>query len=245
MTPDEFTEQLKSSLGANLASVILYGSTVSGDQTKSYSRVNLCVILKEDGVPALRAALPAFREWAKAGHPWPTVFTVHRFERASDVFPIEFADIKRSRRVLFGSDPFAIVTIEAAAMRTQLEHELRVKLLRLREIYFETGGDPKGLRDALAKTLSALTAMMRTILRLMNKSVDGLSSPQVWAALAERAPIDAEAFSTVWQWRQKDRAADKADPEAVFTRVLHNLETMIDFVDDTLVNSAVGGGTLS
>ena len=43
----DFVERLKQAAGANLESVVLYGSAVSGDYDPDYSNVNLVAILKD------------------------------------------------------------------------------------------------------------------------------------------------------------------------------------------------------
>jgi len=53
--------------------------------------------------------------------------------RSTDCFPIEFRDMKERRRVLAGADVVADLVIGDVFYRAQVEHELRAKLLRLRQ----------------------------------------------------------------------------------------------------------------
>ena len=52
---------------------------------------------------------------------------------SADCFPIEFHDMKERRRVLYGLDVIADLKFDMRNYRTQVEHELRSKLLRLRQ----------------------------------------------------------------------------------------------------------------
>ena len=51
----------------------------------------------------------------------------------SDTFSIEFHDIRENHLLLFGKDVVSTLAVEDSFYRAQVEHELRAKLLRLRQ----------------------------------------------------------------------------------------------------------------
>jgi hypothetical protein len=64
---------------------------------------------------------------------------------SADSFPIEFHDMKERRRVLYGLDVIAELKIDSKNYRRQVEHELRSKLLRLRQQGASKLSHPDGL----------------------------------------------------------------------------------------------------
>jgi predicted nucleotidyltransferase len=101
---DAFIDDLRAAHGSNLASVILYGSAATGDFVGKQSDYNLLIALREIAPKDLRAAQAPMREWSKLGHPVPVYFTVAELQDAADVFPIEFHQMERARKILYGAD---------------------------------------------------------------------------------------------------------------------------------------------
>src|SRR5438270_7779507 len=99
-----FIDDLRSTHAKNLVSVVLYGSAATGEKSARHPDYNLLVVLEKIGPTDLKNAQGAVREWAKLGHNVPVYFTADEMRNATDVFPIEFNQMKRARKVLFGQD---------------------------------------------------------------------------------------------------------------------------------------------
>src|SRR6476646_3518347 len=104
-------DDLRATHGANLASVVLYGSAAAGDHIELRSDYNLLIALHRITPEDLRQAQAPTREWQRLGHPLPVYFTVEELSDASDVFPIEFHQMANARVVLYGNDPFESITV--------------------------------------------------------------------------------------------------------------------------------------
>src|ERR1044072_8448291 len=122
---------LQATHGANLVSVVLYGSAAAGDDIELRSDYNLLITLNQITPADLRLAQAPMREWQRLGHPLPVYFTAEELSDAADVFPIEFRQMERARIVLYGQDPFEFVQLTDANLRHQTEYELRSKLVQL------------------------------------------------------------------------------------------------------------------
>src|SRR3982751_4992977 len=107
-------DDLKTTHGKNLASVVLYGSAAAGDFVTQTSDYNLLIALHEIRPKDLRAAQAPMREWQRMGHPLPVYFTVSELQNAADVFPIEFHQMEKARLVLYGEDPLENLQISSA-----------------------------------------------------------------------------------------------------------------------------------
>src|SRR3954463_1306624 len=130
-----FIDDLRTTHGKNLISVTLYGSAAANDFVRNRSDVNLLIVLKEITPAELRNAHGAIREWHKLGHPVPIYFTAAEVHDAADVFPIEFYQMEKVRRVVYGEDVLASISLTDANLRHQVEYELRSKLMLLRRQY--------------------------------------------------------------------------------------------------------------
>lgn len=228
----EFVDDLRATHGKNLVSVVLYGSAASGDHSPKHSDYNILVVLEKIGPTDLRNAHAAVREWAKLGHSVPVYFTADEVANATDVFPIEFNQIKRARKVLFGEDLLAGIEISNENLRHQVEFELRSKILMLRRQYIPASTTVDGLEALMADSLVSFIALFRGVLTVL-----GTDAPvQRHAALAltiDKLKLDGPAFEKIFNIRQKNYAGSMSENEAnqLFADYLTQIEKVIDFVD--------------
>ncbi len=102
---EEFVEAARGAFGADLRSVVLYGSAAEG-RLRPTSDVNVILVLDRfDRAAADRLRGPLGT--ARAAIELAVMFLLTAEVRpASEAFAAKFADVRRRRRVLFGEDPF-------------------------------------------------------------------------------------------------------------------------------------------
>ena len=232
MTPQQLTQRLHAVCGANLTSVILYGSAVTGDHVGKRSNFNVLVVLERLGVDELQALAPLVRSWVKAGHPAPLLLTATGLVRSADVFPLEIADIKAGHEVLFGEDVVRDLPVHDANLRVQLEHELRGKLLQLRQRYVLAQGRPKQVTELMVQSLSTFLVLCRGALRLYQPDVP-VKKMEALAVLATHVPVPTGVFETIGQLKAGRRVPGVV-PETLFVQYLQAIETVIEAVDARL-----------
>src|SRR5712691_8328271 len=98
---NDFVGRLQKAAGANLESVILYGSAASGDFHAEYSDVNLLCILREVSYASLEALAPVVDWWTRQKLRPPLFMSHEELKRSVDVFTIELMDIQEQHRLLF------------------------------------------------------------------------------------------------------------------------------------------------
>ncbi len=173
LTIDTFGDAVARALGSRLISLILYGSVARGTHVPERSDVNTLLIC-DAADDALYAALaPVLREWRRAGHLAPLIFTEREWRASGDVFAIEYEDIRQHHRLLAGQDPWSGIRIERADVRRQLERELMEKLVRLRQAYAGLRDQPKQLSRVIVGSSGGFFTMLRTVLRLAGRPVPG------------------------------------------------------------------------
>lgn len=227
-----FIDDLKATHGRNLASVILYGSAVVGDGASNGTDYNLLIALREIRPKDLRAAQACLREWQRLGHPLPVYFTVAELKEAGDVFPIEFHQMERARKVLYGEDVLAEVKISDTFLRHQTEYELRSKLLRLRRLYIPASTSAEKLNDLMAESLINFTALFRAVLLLY-----GIEPPTAKRAIIEATvkhlKIDGEPFEKIFEIRENSapKTLNEVSANQLFASYMEQIERVIDAVD--------------
>jgi hypothetical protein len=232
---EAFIDDLRGTHGKNLAAVILYGSAASGDFIPNRSDYNVLVALNKITPQDLRDAHPTIREWHKMGHPVPVYFTVSELQNAADVFPIEFLQMEKSRKVLYGTDVLAGLTVTDSSLRHQTEYELRSKLIQLRRSYIAASASVEGLTRLMSQSLSSFAALFRAVLILHGKTPPQ-KKHEVVALTANELGLDFIPFEKIFNIRE-DNFADNLDEvkaNKLFAEYIEQIEKVIDSVDAIL-----------
>lgn len=227
-----FIDDLRATHKDNLASVILYGSAAAGDFVPQASDYNILVALNKIGPDDLRNAHASMREWTKLGHPIPVYFTVSELQNAADVFPIEFHQMEDARKVLFGSDVLAGVTISDKFLRHQTEYELRSKLIRLRRHYIPASASVEGLVHLMTESLSSFASLFRAVL-LMHDANPPATKHEIVALTVERLGLDGSVFERIFKMRESEFSNTLSEIEAnnIFGEYMEQIENVIYAVD--------------
>lgn len=229
----DLVDDLRETHGANLASVILYGSAAAGDFQTNTSDYNLLIALNEIRPRDLRAAQAPMREWHRMGHPLPVYFTVSELQNAADVFPIEFHQMEKARMVLYGTDVLENLKISDKFLRHQTEYELRSKLIQLRRLYIPACQSVEKLVSLMVESLSSFAALFRAVLILRGVEPP-VRKPQIIAATVKNLKIDGSSFEEILALRERGVpvAFEEVAANKLFSRYMLEIENVIDAVDN-------------
>lgn len=229
---EAFIDDLRSSHGKNLASVILYGSAATADFVPQKSNYNLLIALHKIAPEDLRNAHASIREWQKMGHPVPVYFTVSELQNAADVFPIEFHQMEMARKVLYGTDVLATLKISDEFLRHQTEYELRSKLIQLRRQYIPASASVDGLKNLMGESLSSFTALFRAVLLLHNIQPPA-TKQEIVALTVRQLKLNGTVFEKISNIRANNFAGKLDDVEAneLFGSYMEQIEKVIYAVD--------------
>ncbi|HEY2170208.1 MAG TPA: hypothetical protein VGJ30_11330 [Candidatus Angelobacter sp.] len=226
----EFVEKLKASSGNNLVCVVVYGSAASDEFHSEFSDVNLLCVVRELSSQHLQALAPAIAWWAANRFPAPLVFSRQEIERAADVFPIEMLDIKQQHHILHGEDIFQGLNVPLDRHRFQLEHELRTKLLFLRQHYLAWCTDNQKVRLLMLDSVANFATLFRHTL-LTRGEKPPRTKNEVIEQLALNIQFDPSPFLELLQVRQGKAQAESLDAQAIFARYLQGIQKVIEAVD--------------
>jgi len=229
---EAFLDDVKASHGKNLAAVILYGSAAAGDFVAQKSDYNLLIALNKITPKDLRNAHATMREWAKMGHPVPVYFTVDELQNAADVFPIEFHNMERARKVLYGADVLANVTISDEFLRHQTEYELRSKLIKLRRAYIPASVSVEGLTKLMTESLSSFASLFRAVL-MLSEIEPPATKHEIAALTAQKFGLNGKVFEKIFNIRENNysRTLDDVSANALFADYMEQIENIIRAVD--------------
>jgi predicted nucleotidyltransferase len=227
-----FIDDLRSTHGANLASVILYGSAAAGDFLAKASDYNLLIALHKIRPIDLRNAQAPMREWRKMGHPLPVYFTVSELQNAADVFPIEFHQMEGARRVLYGDDVLVGLNISDDFLRHQTEYELRSKLLQLRRLYIPASVSVENLCSLMSESLTSFSAIFRAVL-ILHGEKSPVTKSEIVGSTSRLLKLNVKPFEKIFEFRKNDAPNSLGATEAnqLFADYMEQIEQVIDSID--------------
>ena len=230
MTLDDLVTQLRAAYGSHLSAVVLYGSAAAGEHIPKQSDYNVLVLLDRIEPGTLAAASAVARAWGDAGNPPPMTLTVGEWQRSSDVFPMEYADILDRHRVLAGAPPFEGISVSRENLRLQLEQQVLGKLLQLRQGALLAGTDGKRQLELITASLSTMMVLFRAVLRLHGEKPEGdnVALAQRVAALAE---MDATPFVRAVRHVRGESKLSSSDAGSVLAGYLLGIERLNAYLD--------------
>jgi predicted nucleotidyltransferase len=227
---EQLVDKLQRALKNNLVSVVLYGSAVSGDHHGKFSDYNVLCVLTEITPAHLRATEPLFRWWREQGNPAPLLLTETELRTSTDCFPIEFHDIRDHNKILYGTDVVSGMEIADTFYRAQVEHDLRAKLLRLRQKASGILSDKDVLRRLLIDSVSTFCVLLRHALALNGQEVTGAKREIVKAA-GSAFGMDPKPFELLLDLREQKTKAKEVEPEPLLASYMRQIEMVIGAVD--------------
>lgn len=226
---NQLCDKLRAAYGDRLVSVVLYGSAAVGDYTK-YSDLNILCVLTRLTPVEMKESEAIFRWWREQGNPSPVLMTREEVRNSTDCFAIEFHDMKDRHRILHGEDVIATLELDDSFYRAQVEHELRAKLLRLRQKAAGLLSDKDHLRRLLVDSISTFCVLFRHALHLHGVEADP-HKREVIGCARETFGIDAAPFEKLLDIREERAKPRDFDPVAALPAYLAGISKVIEAVD--------------
>jgi len=237
MVPDktisDFVSRARDAAGANLDSIVLYGSAVAGDFHPDFSNLNFLCVLRDTSLVALTALHSLAKWWDAQKQPPPLLLTRSELRCSADVFPIELMDMLQNHRVLFGDDPFTGLEVSPHNHRAQVEYELREKLILLRRHITLAGGHEKRLQDLLLRSVPSIATLFRHAL-IATGNAAPVSKDEAVRALAKQVHFDPAAVESALDIRAHPSASRKLDVNDLLSKYLSAVEQVIAAVDQAV-----------
>ncbi|MGO8789993.1 MAG: hypothetical protein ACLQVL_21770 [Terriglobia bacterium] len=229
----DLVTRLNAAAGSNLLSAILYGSAATDEFHEGHSDLNILCVMQSLGREDLGKLHDASAWWVKKGHPAPLFFTLDEIHHSSDIFAIEFLDIKAAHRVLYGDDVVAAMHVPMDLHRLQVERELRNNTLRLRQHYLRHPADSRKTLELMTSSISTFAALFRHALIAL-----GENSPSTKHATMDRLGsvlgFDPAPFHTIFEIREGRKRERDVDVLATFDAYLNMVSHVAEEIDRRL-----------
>ena len=224
---DRLTSELKKTLGKNLKAIILYGSSVRGDFIPGRSDVNLMLVLNEVELDSLRKLGAVMRKYRRKGFAVPVVADEFYLQSSLDVFPLEWEEIKRHHKLIYGEDLLSGINIQQEHLRLQLEREFKQNLLWLRELMIEHPDFSKELCQGLLSASRSLYAHLRALTLMAPESEGKDIVLRAEKLTGEKFP----ALSWLIQLRTQTKSPKKAELLKNVPRLLQEVDLLAKWID--------------
>lgn len=226
----EFVKRAREVAGANLESIVLFGSAATGDFHTGLSDVNLFCVLRDSSFAALLRLAPAVKWWEGQRQSPPLCMTRHELERSTDVFTIELLDMVQHHRVLYGGDVLEGLQIPMNVHRVQVEYELREKLVLLRQHVLVAANDDARLWDVLLHSVPSFATLFRHALIVLGASAPAGRRAAV-AAIGKLLTFDISAIQQVLDVRERKLEKKNLDLKDLCAGYLDAVERVAEAVD--------------
>lgn len=240
-----FISELKTIFDERLISVILHGSgsieeinekkpscllSCCLSEKKTYD-VNLIVILNKLDASDLKKAYPCISKWKKTGHPLPVFMDRNEWYNSTDIYPIEYSDIKRRHKILHGENIVDNLNVDKCHLRLQCEYELKNSLIKLRETYLGNINHTKFLNHAVRNCSKKLITLFRAVLELTDEVVPH-SAIDIIHLMETKVAIDKNLFNILFSDKRKKGDFSKNEIEDIITRLIDSLNLLLKYVDN-------------
>ncbi|MBV8476364.1 MAG: nucleotidyltransferase domain-containing protein [Acidobacteria bacterium] len=226
----ELVKRLHSAAGDNLHSVVLYGSAASSNFHENFSDVNILCLLRELSACSLLTLSDTVEWWKKQKQALPLFLTINELTQAADTFPIELLDMRTHHRVLYGADLIANLEVPLRLHRTQVEHELRTKLILLRQNFVTRSSEATGVCKLMLDSISSFMTLFRHSLIAMGEEPEPGQRPLL-QQLQRKLNLDTRPFRELLNIREGSVKPDALDAATMFSVYLKTIEQVISAVD--------------
>lgn len=175
---DKFIEQLKNIFGSRLKSVFVYGAKAGEKADNLLQDVDLMVLVTDlHGEDIKKCSKPA-REWmgksfifCSKRNSLPVFMGEKEWYNSSDVYAMEYSDIKENHKILYGEDLICNINVNRDDLRLQCEAETKNLLMQFRAHYLMNAHSHIMLQKSLVPLTKTLNAIFKAILRIKNIEV--------------------------------------------------------------------------
>ncbi|MBL7073911.1 hypothetical protein ISS37_01550 [candidate division KSB1 bacterium] len=190
---EEFIKDFQKIYRDDLVSIILHGSGASGEYVPKKSDLNFLIVLSEAGILDLEKSFKAVAKWKRARVSTPLFLTLEYIQSSMDSYPIEFLNMKRFYRIVYGEDVLKDLAFKREHIRLQLEREMKGKLLQLRQAFLDTKGLKRGFLQLISVSVSPFISLFKALLYYMNEEIPETTEGTL-TKVAEHFGLDASLF---------------------------------------------------
>lgn len=222
-----FSQAMIALHGDNLKSISLYGSAVGEDFIPKKSNINLLLVMERIDPPDLKMSLKLVNQGRKKGI-IPLLLTIEHMKSSTDTFPIEFLEMKENYILIYGKDILGELEVNSRNIRHQCEQQLKGGLIRLYQVYLETGMKEKRIRFLLINSLTSFIPIFRSLLRLKEKALP-VKKSDIVSDLEKEFAVNGGIFLKVLKMKEGKKV--EGNLEKLFDDYIEEVEKLCIICD--------------
>jgi predicted nucleotidyltransferase len=199
----EIISDYKGVFGADLVSIILYGSAAGKDYRPGRSDINFMIVLTGEGIERLDRAFDMVKRWRKRNVAIPLFLTEGYIKTSLDVFPVEYLSFKRNYVLIYGKDVLA---------------------------FLETSGRGKALKELVANSIPALIAIFEALLYIKGKEIPR-ERREIVRSVAEAFGVDRSVFESLVEIKAEEVKLTDREIREFFKGYLREMRRLSGLVD--------------
>jgi len=230
----QWLEGVRVAMGPEFLAAYLTGSVLTQGFELPRSRVNILVVARHLSGEVLDALATAVPESRRPPVFDPLFMTLGQIQKSLDSFPVEWTEIRETHLLIEGQDVIGSLDVPRTYLRLQCEHELRAKVIQLRQAYILSARHPDRLEPVLRASASGFAALFRTLIRLHGESppADGA---HVIERVADLYRLQADALLGAYLVRVNERRYRGSELLALYRRFLLETERLVSAIDQMQV----------
>ncbi|RMG02877.1 MAG: hypothetical protein D6726_06670 [Nitrospirae bacterium] len=208
--------------GKNVLSLVLFGKQLSYNDAPR-GRLNFLIILKTFSSEFLYRYSRLMKRFKRVST--PVILTEEMLKTSRHIFPIEFLTIKESYIVIHGNDPLKEINIGFEDLRTEIELQIKRRLIRLEEEFLFSLERKADLERFLTSALIGFVPLFKQILRLLNRQcpLEGTLFREFCDALG----LNPEPFFSIWSIKTERQTFKKDAMIRIFEDFIKEMEKLV------------------
>jgi predicted nucleotidyltransferase len=227
----QFSADIRKVFGDEVLSIILYGSAASEEFNPKKSDLNFLVILTPRGIDRIDQVQKMFSRWTKKRITLPLFLTKAYIQASMDTYPIEFFNMQCSYHVIHGEDVLKDLPFKKEDIRLQCEHELKGKLLQLRQAFILTKGHSRDLKILVSQSIVTFTSIFRALLFLRGKGVPAEKQEVILATCREFSEIEEMLFSELLNIKNTGKKVSSEQLKTYVQQYITQIQALSESVD--------------
>lgn len=211
----------------NIKSIILYGSATGNEYIKGKSNINLLIAMDRIDPPDLKKSIKLVKK-AIRKKIVNLFLTMEHINTSTDTFPIEFLGMKENYITIYGEDILKDLKIDPINIRLQCEQQIKGSLIRLYQIYIETGLKKSRIKSLLINSLTNLIPVFQQLIKL-KENIKINNKQQVIDKLCDIYELNKGIFTNILKLKRREKIS--IDLITLFDDYLEELEKLAIIAD--------------
>lgn len=235
---NKFTQEIKNIFDKRLKSVFIYGSKAHLENVENESDLNLMIIVENLTGEDLKNCSKPVKKWMgehnffdKNKNPMPVFMGEKEWFNSSDVYAMEYFDIKENHKIIYGENLVSGLNIKKEDLRLECESEMKNLLMRFRGHYLLNADSPKEITKSLTPLTKTLNAIFKAVLRM--KDIDVSKSPyENLSKVHEIVDIDKGFYEKLLCAKEKQCIFTKKEIYQTADEAVVEMEKLLEYINN-------------